>query len=150
MASISAKEKNIQQIPAKVYEQAVALEQEKVKLLTDVPKLTDFLLWDEYEYREEAVAKVLRAEGAAGILDDLAKRLAALEPFDVAGIENLCKALAMEKGVKNGAVFHPLRVAVSGRTEGPSLWHMAAFLGKKRTLERIKRAQQLLVVNRAP
>jgi len=143
-------DKRIDQVPAKTYEQAVALELEKVKLLTDVPKLTDFLLWDEYEYREEAVTKVLRAEGAAGILDELAKRLAALEPFDLAGIETLCKTLAKDKGVKNGAVFHPLRVAVSGRTEGPSLWHMVEFLGKARTLERIKRAQQLLTVNRVP
>ena len=49
------------------------------------------------------------------------KRLTALEPFDLAGIEALCKTLAKDKGVKNGAIFHPLRVAVSGRTEGPQL-----------------------------
>jgi len=138
------KDKPIDAIPAKTYELAVTLELEKVKLLTDVPRLTDFLLWDEYEYREEAVTKVLRAEGAAGILDELAKRLAVLNPFDLAGIEALCKALAKDKGVKNGAIFHPLRVAVSGRTEGPSLWHMVEFLGKERTLERIQRAQKLL------
>jgi len=136
--------KDIATIPAKTYEQAVALELEKVKLLTDVPKLTDFLLWDEYEYREEAVNKVLRADGAAGILEELAKRLSALNPFDLSGIEALCKTLAKDKGVKNGAVFHPLRVAVSGRTEGPSLWHMVEFLGKERTLARIKRAQEIL------
>jgi len=138
------KDKNIAAVPAKTYEQAVSLELEKVKLLTDVPKLTDFLLWDDYEYREEAVSKVLRAEGAAGILDELAKRFAALGLFDLPGIETLCKALAKEKGVKNGAVFHPLRVAVSGRTEGPSLWHMVEFLGKERTLARIKRARGIL------
>jgi len=138
------KEKPIASVSEKTYQAAVALELEKVKLLTDVPKLTDFLLWDEYEYREEAVTKVLRAEGAAGILDELAKRLTVLNPFDLAGIEALCKTLAKDKGVKNGAIFHPLRVAVSGRTEGPSLWHMVEFLGKERTLERIKRAQKLL------
>jgi glutamyl-tRNA synthetase len=138
------KGKPIEGVPAKIYEQAVSLELEKIKLLTDVPRLTDFLLWDDYEYREEAVNKVLRAEGAAGILDELALRLAALNPFDLPGIEALCKTLAKDKGVKNGAIFHPLRVAVSGRTEGPSLWHMVEFLGRERTLERIKRAQKLL------
>ena len=66
MAKPFFKDKNISEIPEKTYEQAVALEHEKIKLLTDVPKLTDFLLWDEFEYREEAVTKVLRAEGAAG------------------------------------------------------------------------------------
>lgn len=126
------------------FERAVALEHEKIKLLADVPKLTDFLLWDEYEYRAEAVDKVLKAEGAAVILEELSKRLQSLEPFDAAQIEALCKALAKERGVKNGATFHPLRVAVSGRTEGPSLFHMVEFLGKSRALERIKKAQTLL------
>ena len=126
------------------YEKAVALEQEKVKLLTDVPKLTDFLLWDEYEYRADAVDKVLRADGAAAILQELANRLKTLTPFDATQIEALCKALAKERGVKNGATFHPLRVAVSGRTEGPSLFHMVEYLGQERTLERIQKAQALL------
>jgi len=144
MAKPFFKEKNIAEIPPKTYEQSVSLEHEKIKLLTDVPKLTDFLLWDDYEYREDAVTKVLRAEGAPIILEELSKRLAVLEPFDVAGIENISKTLAKDKSVKNGAVFHPLRVAVSGRTEGPSLWHMVEFLGKERTLERIKRAQKMM------
>ena len=133
-------------IPRDQYEKAIALEQEKVKLLTDVPKLIDFLLWDEYEYRAEAVNKVLKADGAAEVLQELAKRLETLEPFDAAQVESLCKTLAKERGVKNGAIFHPLRVAVSGRTEGPSLFHMVEYLGKERTLERIARAQKLLNV----
>jgi glutamyl/glutaminyl-tRNA synthetase len=146
MAKPFFQDKNITAVPQKTYEQAVALEHEKIKLLTDVPKLIDFLLWDEFEYREEAVTKVLRADGAGAILDGLSKRLATLDPFDIVGIETLCKTLAKEKGVKNGAIFHPLRVSVSGRTEGPSLWHMVEFLGKKRTLERITKAQSILEV----
>ncbi len=138
------KTRDVSAVPVKTYEAAVTLELEKVKLLSDVPTLTDFLLWDDFEYRDEAVTKVLKAEGAAGIVEELVKRLAMLEPFDVPGIEALCKTLAKDKGVKNGAIFHPLRVSVSGRTEGPSLWHMVEYLGKARTLERIKRAQQLI------
>ena len=125
-------------------ERAVALEQEKVKLLNDVPQLIDFLILDSFEYREEAVTKVLRADGADAILAELSKRLEALEPFDVAGIEAVARQLAKDRGVKAGATFHPLRVAVSGRTEGPSMFHMVEYLGKKRTLDRIKRAQKLL------
>jgi len=32
---------------------------------------------------------------------------------------------------------HPVRVAVSGRGEGPSLFHMLEVLGKNRVLKRI-------------
>ena len=45
-----------------------------------------------------------------------------------------------EKGIKNGQVFHPLRVAVSGRTTGPSLFHMMEVMGKAEVLRRIKAA----------
>jgi len=127
-----------------IVEGAVGLEREKAKLLTEIPGLVDFLITDTYEYREEAFNKVVQAPGAKEILDELVKRLTVLEPFDIAGIEALCKTLAKERGVKNGAIFHPLRVAVSGRTEGPSLWHMVEYLGKERTLERIKKAQARL------
>ncbi|MFA5975439.1 MAG: glutamate--tRNA ligase [Elusimicrobiota bacterium] len=135
--------RDLAKLPAEQVAAAVALEHEKIKLLTDVPRLTDFLLWDDYEYRTEAVDKVLRAAGAAEILVEEKMRLAGLEPFSAAKIEEMCKALAKERGVKNGATFHPLRVAISGRTEGPSLFHMAEYLGKTRTLERIGRAQKI-------
>ncbi len=125
-------------------EKAVALEHEKVKLVADIPKLIDFLIFDEYEYRQEAVDKVLRPIEANEVLDDIAKRLATLEPFDVAGIEAACRTCAKDRGVKTGAVFHPLRVAISGRTEGPSLFHMVEYLGKARVQKRIKRVQALL------
>jgi len=137
------KDRDISKIPVKTYDRRWRSNTRRLKLLTDV-RARRFSAWDDYEYREEAVTKVLRAEGAVEILEELAKRIAALEPFDVTGIEALCKMLAKEKSIKNGAVFHPLRVAVSGRTEGPSLWHMVDFLGKPKTLERIKRAQKML------
>jgi len=125
-------------------EGAIALEREKAKLLTEVPALIDFLVTDTVDYRAEAFSKVLKAAGAKDITEELAKRLEALNPFDLAGIEVLCKTLAKDKGVKNGAVFHPLRVSVSGRTEGPSLWHMVEYLGKERTLKRIHKALEKL------
>jgi len=136
----------LDEIKPEALRQAIALEHEKMKLLADAPRLTDFLLWDEFDYRSDAVDKVLRAPGAADILAELARRLGALAPFDAASIETLCKTLAKERGVKNGAVFHPLRVAVSGRTEGPSLFHMVEYLGRPRALERIQKAQTLLTV----
>jgi len=67
-----------------------------------------------------------------------------LNPLDVAGIEAAIKTCAKDRGIKNAAVIHPLRVAVSGRTEGPSLYHMIEYLGKIRTLQRIQKAQHLL------
>ncbi|OGR92674.1 MAG: glutamate--tRNA ligase [Elusimicrobia bacterium RIFCSPLOWO2_01_FULL_59_12] len=133
---------------SKALEGAIALEREKIKLLTDIPKLVDFLISDEYEYRQEAVDKVLRVAGVGDILSDMEKRLDSLTSFDSAGIEAAIKACAKDRGVKNAAVIHPLRVAVSGRTEGPSLYHMIEYLGKARSLQRMKKAQSLLAAGK--
>jgi nondiscriminating glutamyl-tRNA synthetase len=134
----------LNEVSPDAFTQAITLEHEKIKLIKDIPNLIDFLIFDEYEYRQEAVDKVLRAAGVGEILDDMARRLDALSPFDVAGIEAAIKACAKDRGVKNAAVIHPLRVAVSGRTEGPSLYHMIEYLGKIRTQQRLQKAQALL------
>jgi glutamyl/glutaminyl-tRNA synthetase len=34
-------------------------------------------------------------------------------------------------------VFHSLRVAISGRTQGPSLFHMMELMGKDEVIRRI-------------
>jgi nondiscriminating glutamyl-tRNA synthetase len=134
----------LDQVSNAAFEGAIALEHEKMKLISEVPKLIDFLIFDEYEYRQEAVDKVLKTAGAGEILADMAKRLDALSPFDTPGIETTIKTCAKDRGIKNAPVIHSLRVAVSGRTEGPSLYHMVEYLGKTRTLQRIQKAQALI------
>jgi len=49
-------------------------------------------------------------------------------------VRSFCEA----KGYKPGDVFHPVRVAVSGKTKGPGLFEMLELLGKEKATERIK------------
>jgi glutamyl-tRNA synthetase len=55
-------------------------------------------------------------------------------------LEAALKQLAAETGCKAGDLVHPARVAVSGRSIGPSLYHMLEVMGKDRVLQRIQRA----------
>jgi len=41
--------------------------------------------------------------------------------------------------VKAGQLIHPCRVAISGQTVGPSLYHMLEVLGRGRVLGRLKK-----------
>ena len=50
------------------------------------------------------------------------------------------QALAAELGVKAGVLVHPTRLACTGSTIGPSLYHLMEVLGKDRVLERLDRA----------
>ena len=121
---------------------AVGLEQEKYSLLTDVPGRVD-LFFKDVVYDPKAVEKVLKKQGADALLEGLERVLAGIEDFTEKPIEAAVRAFCAERGVKAGAVFHPLRVAVSGRTEGATLFLMLELLGKENVLERLGRARRL-------
>jgi len=42
--------------------------------------------------------------------------------------------------VKAGVLVHPCRLAVTGKTSGPSLYHLLQVLGKERVMARIEKA----------
>jgi len=42
--------------------------------------------------------------------------------------------------VKVGALVHPTRLAVTGKTSGPSLYHLLEVLGREKVLGRLEQA----------
>jgi glutamyl/glutaminyl-tRNA synthetase len=54
-------------------------------------------------------------------------------------VEATLKSVAAEWGVKAGVLVHPTRLACTGKTVGPSLYHLLAVLGPKRVLQRLDR-----------
>jgi len=119
---------------------AVGLEQEKYSLLADVPARVDFFFKD-VAYDPKAVDKVLKKEGVGPLLEALEGLLTGLGDFTEKPLETAIRAFCDQRGLKGGAVFHPLRVAVSGRTEGPTLFLMLELLGKQKVLERLNQAR---------
>jgi len=120
---------------------AVSLEQEKIKLLKDIPNLIVYMLKEDLEnddYEEEAKEKVLKVSGVKQILSDCKDRLARLEDFSEEKIEREIRNYTKESSRKTSEVFHPIRVAVSGRTRGPGLFALLSFLGKERVLKRME------------
>jgi len=122
----------------------VALEQEKYKLLAEIPHLVDFFFVDEVTFDQQAAEKVFKKPEAAAVLEGIAARYGALANFTDAELEKEARAFAKEKGFKAGQVFHPVRVAVSGRTEGPTLFKMLEYLGKDAVVRRLNRAAKKL------
>ena len=124
----------------KLAAQCVKLEQEKFKLLTDVPKRLDFLLSDKYAIDQAAVDKAFGKPGVPDLLKGLMEKLRNAPSFASAGLEKLFRDYAAEKAVKTSPLFHSARAATSGRMEGPSLFHYLELLGKEKTLARMESA----------
>jgi glutamyl-tRNA synthetase len=121
---------------------ALALVKEKVKHLTDVPGWIEFFFNDDYAYDEASVEKALRAEGALERLHVLGDRLTRLEPWTAQSLESAFKDLATTLGIKTAALVHPARVATTGRSIGPSLYHLLELLGRDRVLQRLTRTRE--------
>jgi glutamyl-tRNA synthetase len=112
---------------------------EKVKLCKDVPDWIGYFFTEEYPFDPEAVEQTLGKPGAIDRLRRLRDKYAGLEDWSATGLETALKELGAETGSKTGELVHPARVAVSGRTIGPSLYHMLEVMGKERVLKRIDR-----------
>jgi glutamyl/glutaminyl-tRNA synthetase len=60
--------------------------------------------------------------------------------FDAITLEKTLKVTASELGVKAGVLVHPCRLALTGKTSGPSLYYLLEVLGKDKVMQRIERA----------
>jgi nondiscriminating glutamyl-tRNA synthetase len=136
------KDSTFDNVPEDRLKDIVFLEQEKYKLLTDVSGLIGFFFKD-VEYDEKAVEKVFKKPGVDEILRDMKVRYQNLNEFNEQNLESEARAYSKEREVKTGPIFHSLRVATSGRTQGPTLFKMLEYLGKDEVVKRIDKALQL-------
>lgn len=125
----------------------LAIVKEKIKLLSDVPSWVSYFFTEAYPFDEAALAKTLRKEGTLDHLEGLGKVYEGMSNWTAAGLETTLKETAARLGCKVGALVHPARVAVSGCSVGPSLYHMLEILGKDRVLARFQRASEYVKAN---
>ena len=120
----------------------LGLVKEKIKLLKELPDWTNYFFADDYPFDPESVKKSCSAPQTSERLTKLADKFALVTAWDAANLEATLKALAAELGIKTGELIHPCRVAVSGKSAGPSLYHMLEVLGRDRVLVRLRRAAE--------
>ncbi|HKQ37658.1 MAG TPA: glutamate--tRNA ligase family protein [Verrucomicrobiae bacterium] len=129
---------DIPSFPAQYVKAALDTCQEKVKLLTDIPPFIDFYFRDVTEYDPEGL-KHFTADNKPRF-QRLRDAFAKLSTFDAASLEAALKSVAAELNVKPAVLVHPLRLACTGKSIGPSLYHLMEILGREKVLERIDRA----------
>ncbi|HLF83209.1 MAG TPA: glutamate--tRNA ligase [Blastocatellia bacterium] len=99
---------------------------------------------DEFEYEPDAVKKNLKDERLKALLHSLADQLASLDEFTHDATESAVRAHAQEQAVKAGLLINAARTALTGQSVGPGMFDIMVTLGRRRTVERLRRAAAVL------
>jgi glutamyl-tRNA synthetase len=108
----------------------------RAQTLIEIAEMTKFYFHSGAFTFDDKAKKILTPE-ALQHLKNLTAQMENLPDFTAEALENIFRAYAEEKGLKLGAVAQPLRVALSGSTVSPPIFHVAGLLGKSETLKRI-------------
>ncbi len=115
----------------------VTLMQERIKTLEEFEALADFFFVDDVQYQPQAVEEFLQRDGVAADLGKLRERLATTSAFDPQTLETVTRQFVAERGTEAKTIFHPVRVAITGRSVSPRLFETMALIGKERVLTRL-------------
>ncbi|MEI7730675.1 MAG: glutamate--tRNA ligase [Verrucomicrobiota bacterium] len=108
----------------------------KIDLFSELPAYAGFYFSDTITQDPEAVKTLFTTVNQPRI-QKLRDAFAALGEFKAATIEAALKATAAELGLKVKELVHPIRLACTGKTAGPSLYHLMEIIGKEKVLQRL-------------
>ncbi|MCY7295203.1 glutamate--tRNA ligase [Alteromonas sp. a30] len=120
-------------------EAVIAIQAERVKTLKELAEISRYFYEDYQAFDEKAAKKHLRPVAKAP-LELVSQKLTALEQWDPESIQAAINATAEELEVGMGKVGMPLRVAMTGSGNSPSLDVTLALLKQSDVEQRINKA----------
>lgn len=125
-------------------EEIVPIIQERIKLLSDVVPLTDFLFKEKIKIEEKALKDAKKTENKEKIINLTISKLASLKEFSKERIEKALREVLDELSVKAGKAFMLIRIAISGKKVSPPLFESIYILGKDRTIQRLTEFKKII------
>jgi glutamyl-tRNA synthetase len=126
----------------------IALEKDRMKVLSEAPGLTEFFFKDDYDYEEKGMRKWLSRDYVPELLRHLVSRIESSPEFSIESLEEAVRMAGEDMDMQGGQVIHPVRMAVTGRTAGPGLFETMEVLGKARVTARLNRTIGVLSESR--
>ena len=115
--------------------------QPRTEVFTQIPEMVDFLVTQPEYDAELFTNKKSKTDSkvAAEVLDLAIPILEALPEWTETALHDSMLGLAEEKGMKNGTVLWPVRIAMAGKAVTPGgAFEIGVLLGREETLRRLK------------
>jgi glutamyl/glutaminyl-tRNA synthetase len=132
--------KNRQEIDFETIKKAVFIYQERLKKLSEIAELVDFLFKEKMDYKKELLLwKDMDYNDVASSIDKSINILSKIKNWNKDSIEK-----ELLKGTENrGELLWPLRVALSGKKASAPPFEIADVLGREKTLKRLNQAKEI-------
>ena len=121
----------------------VEMMKDRVNFVKELWPLCKFFFVAPTEYDEKTRKKRWK-EDSAQQLTELMQVLKSIDDFSVEGQEGIVHQWIEQKGYKLGNIMNAWRLTLVGEGKGPGMFDISAFLGKQETLDRMKRAIEVL------
>jgi glutamyl-tRNA synthetase len=109
------------------------------KTLVDMVEGARFCLSDDIDYEKKGDDKFLKQD-VVDLLETLSRRIESISEFNQASLEKLFAEFLEAEQIPLKKLAQPLRVALTGKTASPGIFEVMEVLGKKRAVERIRKA----------
>lgn len=121
----------------------VSMMKDRVSFVKELWPLCSFFFIPPTEYDEKTVRKRWKADSPQ-VMAELADLLEGLDDFSLEHQEHVVMSWVEEKGYKLGDVMNAFRLALVGIGKGPGMFDISAFLGKEETLNRLRKAIEVI------
>ncbi|MBI3962885.1 MAG: glutamate--tRNA ligase, partial [Deinococcus sp.] len=114
----------------------VKLLQTRIETLADLVKYGQYFFTEEYPMNPQAQEMIERNRAMLAAATEALYRLSVFTPEHT---EQTLRGLAQQMGLGAGKVLQPLRAALTGTLESPTMFEMLSVMGRERVLRRLAR-----------
>jgi len=125
-------------------EAIVALFQDEVSYLSQIPERIELFLSDRLPVFDDAAAAVLGGEHVPRVLAAFQTKVREANTLDRSAVRTMFTQLRHETGLGGRKVFMPVRIALTGKVHGPELYSLIPLLGSQRVKQRIRHVLRTL------
>ena len=118
----------------------IGLLKDGLKALAEVADQADFFYRKEVKWEDDAKVKLASWPKAWEIMKAVLALAEKTEPFTPEALEAAWRTGASSAGLKFKDFVHPTRFALTGRSAGPSLFHLMQVLGRQTSISRLRSA----------
>ena len=112
----------------------------RAKTLNELKDITGYFFSDPVTFDHKAAAKRWKERSLNKLVEEYVQRLENITNWSAADLEIALRATAEDMAVSAAKLIHPVRVAVSGQSEGLGLFELLELLGKMTCIRRLRKA----------